>query len=421
MWQGILNKVFKVREKVAMNLNKEDEEKPFLEHLDDLRTMLMRMGMTLIISTIVTFFFYKELFLAIQYPLVLSGLVKTLGEAKNYLINTDIAGPFMMAVNVALITAVIVSFPLLLIFLLQFILPGLKSSEKRVLFPAIAVGTGLFLAGVNFAYWVVLPRALLFFDEFAESLGTKQMWELSHYITFSTRFILVFGIAFELPVLVMALVKLDFLNYRIMKSTWRHALVAITLFAAIITPTPDVLTLMLMSGPLYVLYGICVVLAYMMEKKDREAYPEYYAQIEKDEKELEKEVKDEWDNENYNPWFSEDEQDQDDEYKSPRPSAPPPSVEKAAKTVPMSDAADDEPLHEDQSSSMPEEDELPPAEDKPAEDKPKEETPAEKPKDEPSDEDAAPQPPAAAEPGPAKTTEDYAREDEQRSSNGPVN
>ena len=385
MWQGILNKVFKVREKVAMNLNKEDEEKPFLDHLDDLRTMLVRMGMTLVAATIISFVFYKELFNILLYPMVLAGFAPDIEAARKLLINIDVAGPFMMAVNVSLIAAVIASFPLLLIFVLQFILPGLKSTEKKLIFPAIAIGTGLFLGGASFAYWVVLPRALIFFSEFAASVGANQMWALNEYVTFTTRFILVFGIAFELPVIVMALVKLDFLNFRIMKSTWRHALVAITLFAAVITPTPDVLTLMLMSGPLYVLYAICVTLAYFMEKKDKEAYPEYYAELEKDQKELEKEVGDEWDNENYNPWFSDDEKNEDDEYQKPRavPSAPPPEIEKAPKTVSM-----DEPLDEgeDQGSV-------------PADDEPEVEPPA---------------------PASEKTTEELAREDESRSGNPPA-
>jgi|GEM_PF-262223 len=391
MWHGILKKVFKVRDKVAMNLSKDDEEKPFLEHLDDLRTMLVRMGVTLLVSTIVSFVFYKELFKAILYPLVLAGFAPDIEAARGLLINTDIAGPFMMAVNVSLIAAVIASFPLLLVFLLQFILPGLKPKEKRLLFPAIGIGTGLFLGGASFAYWVVLPRALLFFAEFAGTVGAKQMWEIGAYITFTTRFILVFGIAFELPVIVMALVKLDFLTFKIMKNTWRHALIAITLFAAIITPTPDVLTLMLMSGPLYVLYGICVVMAYFLEKKDKEAYPEYYAELEKDQKELE-EVKDDWDNESYNPWTSEDKDDEEDEYQKPRPtpSAPPPEVEKAINTVPM-----DEPLDEgeDQSSVMPDE----------------EADVAEQPK--------VPAPPAEDKPATEKTTEELAREDEERSAN----
>jgi sec-independent protein translocase protein TatC len=314
MWQAALNKVFKAREKVAINLNKEDEEKPFLDHLEDLRTMLVRMATTLFVSAFAAFAFYKQLFNILLYPMVLAGFAPDIEAARKLLINLDIAGPFMMAVNVSLIAAVIASFPLLLIFLLQFILPGLKTTEKKLLFPAIGIGTGLFLGGCTFAYWQVLPRALVFFSEFAESVGATQTWSLDNYVTFTTRFILVFGIAFELPVIVMALVKLDILNYRIMKSTWRYALIAIMIFAAIITPTPDILTLLLMSGPLYVLYGICVVLAYFMDKKDKEAYPEYHAQLAKDEAELEKEV-DDWDKDGYTPWFSDEEDaDIEDEY-----------------------------------------------------------------------------------------------------------
>jgi sec-independent protein translocase protein TatC len=276
--------------------------------------MLVRMATTLFVSAFAAFAFYKQLFNILLYPMVLAGFAPDIEAARKLLINLDIAGPFMMAVNVSLIAAVIASFPLLLIFLLQFILPGLKTNEKKLLFPAIGIGTGLFLGGCTFAYWQVLPRALVFFSEFAESVGATQTWSLDNYVTFTTRFILVFGIAFELPVIVMALVKLDILNYRIMKSTWRYALIAIMIFAAIITPTPDILTLLLMSGPLYVLYGICVVLAYFMDKKDKEAYPEYHAQLAKDEAELEKEV-DDWDKDGYTPWFSDEEDaDIEDEY-----------------------------------------------------------------------------------------------------------
>jgi sec-independent protein translocase protein TatC len=188
MWQGILKKVFSVRNKVALNLSGEvDAEKPFIEHLEDLRTMIVRMVSTLVISTIGTFVFYQELFRAIQMPIIFAGLAKDEAAASQLLQNIDVAGPFMMAINVSMIAAIIISFPLLLIFLLQFILPGLKPNEKRLLWPAIGIGTGLFLTGAAFAYWSVLPRALAFFDEFAKSVGSRQDWTLSNYVTFSTR------------------------------------------------------------------------------------------------------------------------------------------------------------------------------------------------------------------------------------------
>jgi Tat protein translocase TatC len=401
MWQGLLTKVFKAREKIALNLNPGDEEKPFLDHLEDLRAMLVRIAVTILICVLGAFGFNKPLTDIVQQPYawatasakatitaqaVEAGLPAPNIEFRQPSTRTPQEG-FMASVNVSMIASIIVSFPLLLFFLLQFILPGLKDNEKKTLFPALTVGFGLFLTGVCFSYYMVLPRALDFFLVWNFDHGFDNTWMLGDYITFATRFILIFGISFELPVVVMALVKLDFLSYKLMKTTRKHAIIAIAIFSAVITPTQDVLTLLLLAGPLYVLYEICIWLSYFMEKKDREAYPEYYAQLDKDEKELEQEpAKDEWDNENYNPWFSEDDQDKDidDEYQKPRPSAPPPEVEKAANTVAMSDPVDE---GEDQGSVMPD-------------DEP--EVPAETPK-----------------PAVEKTTEELAREDEQRSGNPP--
>jgi len=382
MWQGILQKVFSVREKVALNLSGDtDQEKPFLDHLEDLRTMIVRIVTTLLITMIVAFCFYDWIFDVILKPLWISGIVKTKDELQAMMQILSPTEGFMMAMNLTLTTAVILSFPLLMYFILQFILPGLKSEEKKVLWPALAIGAGLFLTGVSFAYFVVLPRALDFFYHFNTALGFSNVWRVNEYTKFASRFVLLFGVAFELPVVVMGLVKLDFLNYKLMSTTRRYAIVVIAIFAAVVTPTPDPGTMLIMAGPLYILYEICIFLAKMIEKKDREAYPEYYAQIEKDEKELEK-VKDDWDNEDYNPWSTADDSDDDlkDEYQKPAatPSAPPPEVEKNPDVAAVDDWESDQ--GEDQSSVMPEDDDLPPT------------------------------PPSE------KSTEDLAREDEERSS-----
>lgn len=382
MWQGILKKVFSVREKVALNLSGEtDQEKPFLDHLEDLRTMIVRIVTTLLVVMIGAFCFYDLIFDFIKQPLWISGIVKTEEELANMMKFMGPTDGFMMTMNLTLITAVLLSFPLLMYFILQFILPGLKPEEKKVLWPAMGIGSGLFLIGAAFSYFVVLPRALEFFHTFNKDLGFMNDWRVDTYTKFASRFVLLFGIAFELPVVVMGLVKLDFLNYKLMSTTRRYAIVVIAIFAAVVTPTPDPGTMLIMAGPLYILYEICIFLAKMIEKKDREAYPEYYAQIEKDEKELEK-VKDDWDNEDYNPWSTADDSDDDlkDEYQKPAatPSAPPPEVEKNPDVAAVDDWESNQ--GEDQSSVMPEDDDLPPT------------------------------------PGSEKTTEDLAREDEERSS-----
>ncbi len=397
MWQAALNKLFKVREKVALNLNKEDEEKPFLDHLEDLRKMLVRIAVTLIVTVLCTFGFNKSLTDLILKPYVwamngaslsINGYLisadeltdkktekgtsteeKPSAESDTAASDSDEKKPdldsrppftwkmpgtrtpqegFMASVNVSLVSAVIISFPFLLLFVLQFVLPGLRANERRILWPALGIGFGLFITGVVFSYFFVLPRALQFFVEWNYDHGFENIWMLGDYITFATRFILIFGISFELPVIVMALVKLDFLSYKVMTGTRKHAIIAIAIFSAVITPTQDVLTLLLLAGPLYVLYEICIWLAWFLEKKERQAYPEFYAERDKDEAELEKET-DEWDKDDYTPWFSDEEDDDiEDEYQQrakagepasgkPPESAPAPAGEKTLEELARED------------------------------------------------------------------------------------
>lgn len=176
---------------------------------------------------------------------------------------------FMLSVKLAFFAALVLSFPLLLFFLLQFILPGLHKKEQKALFPALGVGFLLFLTGVMFAYFVILPNVLDFFYNYSMDMGIQNDWRIGYYISFATQFVLIFGLAFELPVVVMTLVKLGILSYEMMRTTRSYAVLAIVVIAAIITPTPDALTLGLLAGPMYILYEICIWLAYFMDKKER--------------------------------------------------------------------------------------------------------------------------------------------------------
>ncbi len=183
---------------------------------------------------------------------------------------------FMLAIKLSLFAGVIISFPLLLYFILQFILPGLKDNERKALWPAMLIGFGLFLIGVLFCYFVVLPKALDFFYSYSAGLGVENEWRIGDYITFTTQFTLIFGLAFELPVVVMTLVKLGLLSYQTMSNTRSYAVLTIFVVGAIITPTGDALTLSLLALPMYILYEGCIWLAYFNNKKEaaREAKDE---------------------------------------------------------------------------------------------------------------------------------------------------
>ncbi len=176
---------------------------------------------------------------------------------------------FMLSMKLSFVAGIVVSFPLLLLFILQFILPGLHSHEKRVLWPAMSIGFGLFLAGAAFAYYLVLPRALLFFYTWSGDMGISNDWRIGEYISFATQFTLLFGASFELPVVVMVFVKLGLLSYDMMSKTRSYAIVAIFVAAAVLTPTPDIPTMLLMASPMIILYEICIWLAYFDQKKIR--------------------------------------------------------------------------------------------------------------------------------------------------------
>ncbi len=176
---------------------------------------------------------------------------------------------FMLSMKLSFFAGIVVAFPLLLMYVLQFVLPGLHGHERKMMWPALLIGFGLFLCGVFFAYFVVLPRALDFFYTWSGSLGVSNDWRIGEYISFATRFTLLFGLSFELPVVVMVLVKLGLLSYETMSRSRSYAVLAIFVTAAILTPTPDAFTLTLMALPMYVLYEICIWLAWFDARRNR--------------------------------------------------------------------------------------------------------------------------------------------------------
>jgi len=168
---------------------------------------------------------------------------------------------FMLAIKLSVFAGIIISFPLLLYFILQFVLPGLKEHERKALWPSLIVGFGLFLLGVFFCYFVVLPKALDFFYTYSGGLDVENEWRIGDYITFTTQFTLIFGLAFELPVVVMTLVKIGLLSYQTMNNTRAYAVLTIFVVGAVITPTGDALTLSLLAAPMCLLYEMCIWLA----------------------------------------------------------------------------------------------------------------------------------------------------------------
>lgn len=251
-----LRDIFKFRE-----LPESETSKPFLEHLEDLRWTIVKMAIALIAAMIICFAFRSLLVRVMQAPLrevdPQVGALRALG----------ITDSIVISFHLAFYAGIVLCFPLLLYFLAEFVLPALTAVEKQFLFPAIFLSFGLFLLGVLVCYFWLLPKTILFFFRDTESLGWTPAWTVQQYYSFVTRFVIGFGLAFELPVVVLALVRFGFITYKFMTRTRPYAIVLIFVLATIIAPTPDLLTLIAMGSPMCLLYESCIWIAWAMERR----------------------------------------------------------------------------------------------------------------------------------------------------------
>src|SRR5882757_6874052 len=238
-----------------------ETSKPFLEHLEDLRWSIVKMALTLGIAMVGCFAFRSVLVHVMQEPL------RDLGSQVGALRALGITDSLVISFHLAFYAGIVLSFPLLLYFLAEFVLPALTAVEKRFLLPAIFVSFGLFLLGVLVCYFWLLPKTILFFFRDTQSLGWTPTWTVQQYYSFVTRFVLGFGLAFELPVVVLALVYFGLITYKFMARTRPYAIVLIFILAAIIAPTPDLLTLIAMAFPMSLLYESCIWVAWLMERR----------------------------------------------------------------------------------------------------------------------------------------------------------
>src|SRR5882762_3987779 len=238
-----------------------ETSKPFLEHLEDLRWTIVKMAVTLGVAMIICFAFRSSLVRILQAPL------RDVGSQIGTLKALGITDSIVISFHLAFYAGIVLSFPLLLYFLAGFVLPALTAVEKRFLVPAIVGSFGLFLLGVLVCYFWLLPKTILFFFRDTQSLGWAPTWTVQQYYSFVTKFVLGFGMAFELPVVVLALVYFGLITYKFMARTRPYAVVLIFILAAIIAPTPDLLTLFAMAGPMSLLYESCIWVAWLMERR----------------------------------------------------------------------------------------------------------------------------------------------------------
>ncbi len=227
-----------------------DELKP---HLAELRKRLAISAGTVIVLFFVMFAFWQPIL-----DWMITPLEGVLPEGSK-VIFTKVQEPFFTALKVAFFTGFIAALPVIFWQLWLFVAPGLYENEKKMVIPFVTGATVMFLIGAAFCYYVVIPFGFDFLINFGAQLFTA-LPSIGDYVSFFTKLLLGFGLAFELPVITFFLAAMGLVTDQTLIGFFRYALVLIFLIAALLTP-PDLLTQFLMAGPMILLYGLSILIA----------------------------------------------------------------------------------------------------------------------------------------------------------------
>ena len=234
----------------------------FLEHLDDLRRRISYSLIALIVGFLICWRFAPQIFDLIQQPIVqyLPPGVK--------LAYTRVTSPFFLYMKVAFFAGVFIAAPVILTQLWLFISPGLYPREKRYALPFIIIASLFFIAGGYFGYRVVLPMAARFFVEMGK--GFQQVITVDDYFSFASKMVMGMGLVFETPILIFFLSKLGIVTPMFLLKKFKWAVIIIFIIAAVITPTPDMVTQSALAIPMILLYLLGIGIAFVFGKKSEE-------------------------------------------------------------------------------------------------------------------------------------------------------
>jgi len=234
-------------------------EMTLLEHLKELRNRVLICAIALVIGTMVCFFFWETI------------LGWLLAPARDRIEDFRVASfsptdRISIIVKIGLYGGLLISSPIILYQLLAFIVPGLTPREKKMLLPGV-FGTVLFLlGGMSFAYWVILPASLGFLLELGSS-EIENVTGIKQYVDFVVRIVFWVGISFELPMILALLARLGIVRAKQLLGFWRYMVIVIFVIAAVVTPTPDPITQTMVAGPLFALYFVGILFAWLVQPK----------------------------------------------------------------------------------------------------------------------------------------------------------
>lgn len=257
----------------------DDTSAPLIEHLAELRTRLIRAMLAFVVGMVICFMFWNPIFNFLTEPLCQS--LANRGQSDCGLVLIKLQEGFFVAVSISLVGGLVLAFPFISFQLWRFVAPGLYKSEKGAFLPFLVASPFMFILGASFAYFVVTPMAFDFFLGFqqpgslvAEDGATQHsaiafMGSAQEYLNLTIKFIVAFGLCFQLPVLLTLLGKAGIVSSDGLKAVRKYAIVAILILAAIVTP-PDVVTQVILFTVVYALYEVSIFTVGRVEKKREE-------------------------------------------------------------------------------------------------------------------------------------------------------
>lgn len=232
----------------------------FLEHLDELRRRILYAVVSVFIGFVISFFFIDEIFDFIMRPMQL------LLPAGGTLVYTDPTEAFILYIKIALIGGLILASPAVMLQVWLFVAPGLYSHEKKWAIPFVVMSSFFFVAGAAFSHYIVFPLTWRFFVSFTTDILTF-MPRIEPTFSLYLRLLLAFGLVFQMPTLVLFLARMGVISARFLIRNFKYAVLIMVVASAVITPDGGGVSLVAMTGPMLLLYGLSIGLAWLFGKK----------------------------------------------------------------------------------------------------------------------------------------------------------
>jgi len=241
-------------------------QESFLSHLFELRDRVIKAGLAIIIVFVSLVYWAPDIFHLFAQPL-LQAL-----PAGGKMIVTDVTGSFFVPMKVTMLVAFIIALPVVMYQLWAFIAPGLYMHERKLILPLVVSSYSLFIIGMAFAYFLVFPTVFKFMASYNAPLGAEMSTDIDNYLSFAMTTFLAFGITFEVPVVVVVLVRMGMVPLAKLKEIRPYVIVGAFVISAIVTP-PDVLSQLLLAVPMTLLYelGLLVARFYVPKPSEDEA------------------------------------------------------------------------------------------------------------------------------------------------------